>query len=183
MMPEIIKKIFKITGIIFHVIAGFFIMIVSLFAFSSMPAGTMKSKLGTMGIFIAPAILLMIIGAALNRFKKWKTAVGVVLISGTSMTLFAIITFACMRLDPYTNKFISQQMLNQQMVEQQMLRQQMLGRNDFPLDAFKSYPGSPFDMFSDYATGFGILLVLLISGILLVRAEKRKLNNKEAARE
>ncbi|MGC2423431.1 MAG: hypothetical protein WA666_03640 [Nitrospirota bacterium] len=181
MTPEIIKKVFKVIGIILYVMAGFFIMIVSLFAFSNMPTETMKAKFGIMGIFAIPAVLLMIIGVAFNRFKKWKTAVGTVLISATGMVIFTVITFVCIRLDPNANKLFNQQTFDQQMLKQQMLRQQMIGRNDLPLDAFKSIPGNPFDMFSDYATGFSILLILLISGILLVRLEKRKLNNKEAA--
>lgn len=175
-MSGILKKIFKVIGIIFYAIAGFFVISICSMAFLILPPEIMKMKFIILGIPIVLAALLMIIGAAFNRFKKWKTAVGAVLISGTGMVIFTVITFASMRLDPNANK-----LFNQEIFKQQMLKQQMIERNNFPTHAVNSFPSNPFDMFSDYATGFSILLVLLILGILLVRLEKRKLNNKDAA--
>ncbi len=154
-----------------YVMAGFFILDISVLAFSNVPTETMKIKFIGMSIFGVFAAVLIIIAAAFNGFKKWKTGVGAVLISGTSVTMFVVLTEVFIRLDPNGYKFVDQLMKQQQMIE----------RNKYPTHAFKSFPGNPFEMFSDYTTGFGTLLILLILGIFLVISEKRKLDNKEAA--
>jgi len=84
----------KICSIILEVIAGFFLFIVTLLAYmSGMPAGW---KLMSLGLFLLPAVVVMAIGLALTRFRFWKRDTGVVLLSVTGCTLFAVFTMACM---------------------------------------------------------------------------------------
>lgn len=84
----------RFCSIVLEVIAGFFLFIVTLLAFmSEVPAGW---KALTLVLFLLPAVVVMAIGLALMRFRYWKRDTGVVLLSATAATLFAVFTMACM---------------------------------------------------------------------------------------
>ncbi len=172
----IFKKILKIISIILYVIAGFFVSSLCGAAFLNLPLPTnipiekITIKFIMLGMFGLLAGAAMVLAAAFNGFKKWRTGVGAVLISGTGMTVFLVISTVFMRLDPNFSKFFNQQMLRQQLIEQQK----------FPHDAFNTFPTNPFDMFSDYVTGTCVILILLALGIFLVMSGKKKNEEQKA---
>jgi ABC-type transport system involved in multi-copper enzyme maturation permease subunit len=83
----------RAIGIIFYVIAGFFIYMVCLLSFINQPN---VEKWGIVAGFTLLALLFMSLGLAVNRFQNWKKHLGIVLLSGTGVTCFIIITFACL---------------------------------------------------------------------------------------
>jgi len=83
----------KVIGIIFYVIAGFFIYMVCLLSFINEPN---LEKWGIVAGFTILALLFLSIGLAVNRFKNWKRHLGIVLLSGSGTTCFIIFTVACL---------------------------------------------------------------------------------------
>jgi len=84
----------KVSSIILEVIAGFFFYTVSLLAFASnLLTGV---KLGMLIGFSVPAVLALGAGLALSRFRNWKRDTGIVLLSASGVTAFAIFTFECL---------------------------------------------------------------------------------------
>ncbi|MCP3942849.1 MAG: hypothetical protein GY710_15370 [Desulfobacteraceae bacterium] len=57
-----------------------------------------------LGGFSLPAIIFLIIGAAISRFQNWKSSMGIVLLSGVAFNLFVIIVFICILLTPEVDK-------------------------------------------------------------------------------
>jgi hypothetical protein len=58
-----------------------------------------------MGGFCIPALVFLVIGAAISRFQNWKSSIGIVLLSGVSLNLLVIITFICFLLTPELEKY------------------------------------------------------------------------------
>jgi hypothetical protein len=81
----------KFIGIIFYVVAGFFIYMVCLLSFINKQN---VEKWGIVAGFTLLALLSLSIGLAMNRFQNWKRHVGIILLSGTGITCFIILTFA-----------------------------------------------------------------------------------------
>ncbi|MBN1378682.1 MAG: hypothetical protein JXA04_05560 [Gammaproteobacteria bacterium] len=86
-------------SIILHVLAGFFIYGVCLIAFAGgQDVGSHKYTI--MAIFAVPALILLPIAVAVYRFQGWKSSVGITFLSVAAFNLIAILTFACLFLDP-----------------------------------------------------------------------------------
>ena len=81
----------KVIGIIFYVVAGFFIYMVCLLSFINHEN---YQKWGIVAGFTLLAVLVLTIGLAMNRFQNWNRHVGIVLLSGTGTSCFIVLTFA-----------------------------------------------------------------------------------------
>lgn len=83
----------KVFGIVFYVLAGFFVYMVCLLAFVNQPA---MAKWAIVAGFSMPAAVFLFIGLAVARFRRWKRDSGVVLLSGAGFTAFLVFTFVCL---------------------------------------------------------------------------------------
>lgn len=83
----------KVAAILFHILAGFFVYMVSLLAFLDQSA---LAKWAMMVGFSLPVLLFLFLGLTMNRFHRWRRDVGVVLLSGTGFTFFLVFTFVCL---------------------------------------------------------------------------------------
>jgi hypothetical protein len=89
----------KIISGIFYSLGGFFIYMICIIAFINFPkVGAFKFAI--IGGFSVPALIFLVIGAAIHRFQNWKSSIGTVLLSATGFTLLAIISFICMLITP-----------------------------------------------------------------------------------
>lgn len=84
----------KVSGVVLYVIAGFFFYGVSLFGFVNAP--TPGAKWGIMAVFAVVAILALVGGLAVERFRNWRKNAGIVLLCASGFTAFVIFTFACL---------------------------------------------------------------------------------------
>ncbi|MDR0352650.1 MAG: hypothetical protein LBI02_04625 [Opitutaceae bacterium] len=80
----------KVPGIILKAVAGFFFYAGGLLAFISEPPQGVKLVL--MLVFLLPAVLALIGGLSLTRFRNWKRDTGIVLLSASGVTTFVIFT-------------------------------------------------------------------------------------------
>ena len=100
----------KILSILFYIIGGFFVYMVCLLAFTNLTeVGTEKFLI--IGGFSLPALLFLFIGAAIYRFKNWKSSVGITLLSGVCLNLLVVITFICLLFTPEMNEFFPENQL------------------------------------------------------------------------
>jgi hypothetical protein len=89
----------KIISVIFYILGGFFVYMVCFLAFINIPqVGAFKFAI--IGGFSIPALIFLVIGAAIYRFQNWKSSIGTVLLSATSFTLLAVITYICILITP-----------------------------------------------------------------------------------
>ena len=94
----------KIISMFCYILGGFFIYMVCLLAFVNMPqVGAFKFAI--VGGFSIPALIFMVIGAAICRFQNWKSSIGIALFSGVGFNTLCVITFICMLLTPELDKF------------------------------------------------------------------------------
>lgn len=94
----------KIISVFFYVLGGFFVYSVCLLAFINIPrVGAFKFII--MGGFSIPALIFLIIGAAIDRFQNWKSSIGTVLLSAVGFTLLGVITFICILITPGIEEF------------------------------------------------------------------------------
>jgi hypothetical protein len=84
----------RVSGIVLYVIAGFFFYGASLFGFVNAP--TPGAKWGIMAVFAAVAILALVGGLALGRFRTWRKDAGIVLLCASGFTAFVAFTLACL---------------------------------------------------------------------------------------
>lgn len=89
----------RIISLFFFVLGGFFVYTVSILAFINI-ADVGAFKFAIMGGFSIPALIFLLIGAAICRFQNWKYSIGIVLLSVAGFNLFGIITFICILLTP-----------------------------------------------------------------------------------
>ena len=83
----------KVCSVILEVIAGFFIYLLTLVAFMTLPA---TWKVGIVIGCALPALLSLAGGLALMRFRYWKRDAGVVLLTVAGFTAFSVFSMACM---------------------------------------------------------------------------------------
>jgi peptidoglycan/LPS O-acetylase OafA/YrhL len=83
----------KVIAILFYVVAGFSVYMVSLLAFINQPP---IAKWAIVGGFTLPVLLFLGIGLAISRFQNWKKHTGIVLVSGAGFTCFVVFTFICL---------------------------------------------------------------------------------------
>lgn len=91
------------------------------------------------GVILVPLLVFMLIGMALNLFRNWRLHLGIVLLSGSGFTAFVTFTMACLMMSDEFRKLLP------------------------------STEGNPFDTFSDYIPGIGIILAMMLLGILLIK--------------
>ena len=84
----------KVFSIICYVVAGFFVYMVAILGFATMPSVAMKA--GLMFGFSIPAFLALWAGFALTRFRKKLRDTGIVFLSAAGFTTFLVFTFACL---------------------------------------------------------------------------------------
>ncbi len=94
----------KIISIFFYFLGGFFVYGVCLLSFINLP-DVDKFKFVIVGVFAIPALIFMIIGAAISHFQNWKSSIGIVLLSGVGFNLIVVITFICILLTPEIYKY------------------------------------------------------------------------------
>jgi hypothetical protein len=87
-----------VFSIVCGVIAGFFVYMVSLLSFIDMPPATAKFLI--IGGFAVPLVVFLLAAIALARFRKWKSTLGVVLLSGTGVNVLVVFTLAMLLLSP-----------------------------------------------------------------------------------
>ncbi len=83
----------KALGIVFYVLAGFFVYTVCLLSFLNDEHAMAKWMM--VAVFSLPAVAFLFIGLSLNRYLKWKRDVGAVLLWGTGFTVSVIFMFIC----------------------------------------------------------------------------------------
>jgi len=83
----------KAFGIVLYVLAGFFVYMVCLLAFVNQHA---IAKWSIVAGFSLPALIFLCMGLVVNRFRRWRRDVGVVLLSGAGFTAFLVFTFVCL---------------------------------------------------------------------------------------
>ena len=92
-------------GIVFYIFAGFFIYMICLLSFISMPElNEHAGKFMLLTGFSVPLIIFLILGMLLYRGSNWKIATGTTLLSGVSFNLLIVITFICIYLTPEFSK-------------------------------------------------------------------------------
>ncbi len=144
----------KVISIVFYVVAGFLVYMVSVLAFTNMgsmpgpPSLAAWVKFVIMGVFSAPAAVALLVGLAIGRFRHWKRDVGIVLVSGAGVTAFVVLTITSMFLSP---------------------------------DSKKLFPRDMFDFFSAYIAGMSSLLGLTVIGIALIMTSRVALDGKSKA--
>lgn len=89
----------KTIRILFFILGGFFVYTVSLLAFVDDPE-IGAYKFAIMGGFGIPALIFLVIGAAICRFRNWKFPVGIVFLSVAGFNLFGTITVVCILFTP-----------------------------------------------------------------------------------
>jgi hypothetical protein len=88
----------KVFGIVFYVIAGFFIYMASLLAFIS--SLTLQMKIFVMAVFLVPAFMVMYIGLRLNKSSVWRLDLGIVLLSVAGFMALLVLTMVCLWMTP-----------------------------------------------------------------------------------
>lgn len=84
----------KILSIALYVLAGFFLYMGSLLAFvSGVPGG---AKWAFVAVVVVVAVLALVAGLALGRFRDWKRYAGIVLVGASGFTILLVLTFACL---------------------------------------------------------------------------------------
>jgi heme/copper-type cytochrome/quinol oxidase subunit 4 len=124
----------KALSIILNVFAGFLFYGAILLGFIEANA----FKWGIIGFFLVIAAIPLAISMVLTRFRQWRKATGVVLMSASGFTAFLIFSFACMYMSEESRKFMSPDI---------------------------------WEKFSDYPTGFGLMLAFAVIGFVLFKSD------------
>jgi hypothetical protein len=94
----------KVISIFSYILGGFFVYLVCLLAFINLPE-VGAYKFAIMGGFSVPALVFLIIGAAICSFKNWKSSIGIALLSSVGFNLLVVISFICFLLTPEFEEF------------------------------------------------------------------------------
>lgn len=86
----------KVFSILLHVIAGIFLCMVIVTAFSNEQENGLK--LAVMVVFLLPALIALASGVAIKN-KNWKRDIGVVLLSSSGGAAFIAVSLLITRLD------------------------------------------------------------------------------------
>ncbi len=133
----------KILSVLFFILGGFFAYTICILAFMHQPE-IGAAKFAIIGGFSVPAIILLLIGAAINRFRNWKLSTGITLLSSVGITLFGVITIMSILFSPEYAELFPDNSLN-----------------------------DSFAIFSDYITGFVVMAILAGLGGFLVITHKK----------
>lgn len=87
----------KVFSVICHVIAGFVFYMILIMGFTMVRPVPMKA--GMMLGFLVPALGALLVGFALNGFRRKLRDLGIVLLSAAGFTAFVVFTFACLWTD------------------------------------------------------------------------------------
>jgi hypothetical protein len=88
----------RICSVVLYVASGVFFYTLSVVAFINEPPAA--AKFGIMGVFIVPAIGLLLLGLWALRFISWKRDMGIVMFSASLFTSFLVLSFVCMLVTP-----------------------------------------------------------------------------------
>ena len=137
----------RVLSIVFYVVAGFFLYMVSLLAFIDGTALDTNGALGANGaaaakwlpivIFAVPAVLTLVVGLAIMGFRQWRRDTGIVFLSAAGFTTFLVFSVVSMFMNEEYRKMMPPD-----------------------IDVLK--------FFGDYITGASVLVVLMLAGVLLV---------------
>ena len=137
----------RVLSIVFYVVAGFFLYMVSLLAFIDGAAlgfdggAALGAKWLPIVVFGTPAILTLGAGLAIMGFRDWRRDTGIVFLSAGGFTIFLVLSFASMVMNEESRKLM---------------------------------PPEMFTFFGDYITGAAVLVFLLVGGLLLVMTNRRR---------
>lgn len=95
----------KIISTILYVMAGFLVFFVCVSAFVDFSPLNSYVLLIGLGVFCTLISLLLVIAGAINRFRNWRFAIGVVILSGIGFAALALIFIWCILISPELNKF------------------------------------------------------------------------------
>ena len=135
-----VRKIFSVS---FFIFGGFFVYTVCILGFMQTPE-IGAAKFAIIGGFSVPAIILLLIGAAINRFRNWKLATGITLLSSVGFTLLGVIMIMSILFSPEYAELFPDNSLN-----------------------------DSFAMFSDYITGSVVMVIQASLGAFLVITHKK----------
>jgi hypothetical protein len=94
----------KVCSVVCHVVAGFFIYMLSVLAFvSGFPA---FGKTLMLAGFSVPAIIALAIGLAFTGFRRWKRDAGLVLLWTSGFNAFVVLTMTCLLMSEEFRKLI-----------------------------------------------------------------------------
>ncbi|MBI5696541.1 MAG: hypothetical protein HZC51_12560 [Nitrospirae bacterium] len=84
----------RVISILLYIIAGYFVFMMTAMAFIAIPY-----KAVFLSVVFAIALIFLAAGGAVNRFRRWKTAFGAVLLSVGGFSAFGALTMASILLD------------------------------------------------------------------------------------
>jgi len=134
----------KIISVIFYILTGCSLFVISILSFLRTPSVPAFAKLMWIGVCLIPLLVCMFIGLAVSRFQNWKRDIGIVLLTETVFTAYVILNFVCLLL---TKEFQAR----------------------LPPKTFVSL----IKQFSDYSTGFGCMIFFTILAVILLKKPKR----------
>ena len=139
----------KPVKIIFYIISGFFIYMVSVLAFIAPDHNVpLAGKIAIMAMFSVPALIALCLGFLAERNGRKLYETGIVLLSSAAFAAFLVLSIISMWASP---DFKNQ-----------------LAKTKIDIVAF----------FSDYATGFGFMAALALTGLLFLRLGSKTQNTK-----
>ena len=89
----------NLFGILFLVVSGFFVYMVTLLSFINFPDVELNKFL-IMGGFCVPLAIFHIIGLALYRGANWKVATGVTFFVGASFNVLVVVSIVSIKASP-----------------------------------------------------------------------------------
>ena len=98
------KVKYRASSIFWYIVSGFLFYGVSILAFINDPAFA-TGKWVLMGIFMAPALVALFIGLALQKFRQWKKDIGIVLLSACGSGASVALMGVCFFLTPEMKEF------------------------------------------------------------------------------
>ena len=144
----------RVLSVVFYIVAGLLFYTISVVAFidgAAMSASTAAMngsdtsfpKWLPMISVAVPAIFILVVGLAIMGFRDWRRDAGIVLLSASGFTAFAVVSFASMLMNEDYRKMMPP---------------------DMP-DIMK--------FFGDYITGAAVIIGMALAGVLLVITNRK----------
>lgn len=93
-------SILKILRVVLYAIGGFFILMVNFLSFASIPESTVVMKLVIMGVFTVIALIFILIAMATNRFKAWRSPLGISMVSAVGCNILTVLAYFWIQSSP-----------------------------------------------------------------------------------
>lgn len=94
----------RILSYFFYCLSGFFIYGICLMSFIYIPDIGL-TKFYILGVTLLPAIVCIYLGATVDKFRQWKVSMGIVLLSGVTVSLLVVIAIICLQLSSKAEEF------------------------------------------------------------------------------